>query len=242
MPMTLCEINTTVKPLFPATENRIMHYGDFLTMAFAQTFPVIVANPPFNRALAFVDKCYQVLADKGEMMFILPSKFIKMSSCAKLIAKMASEGSFTHFVFPHDEKLFKDAAIDIVVFRYEKGLQSSKAIMNGKEVFCNTNKGIITFHDEDITKATKFADVFHVFVGSVSGRDEVFKQEFGNLKFLTEEGRYENFVHVDEFPSGDSVIDEHLLANKASLMTRGGFRVTEDNWFKWTRMPFSRTY
>ena len=47
---------------------------------------------------------------------------------------MTENGSFTDFLFPHDEKLFEGASIDVVVFRYEKGLTNKKAIVNEKEV------------------------------------------------------------------------------------------------------------
>ena len=142
------------------------------------------------------------------MIFICPSKFLKMSSSSKLILKMKEKGSFTHFVFPNNEKLFKDASVDVAIFRYEKDLHlpEGKALVANsieenpkdnqsqwKEMFCNLNKGIITFSLEDTSTKTRFSDIFKVIVGAVSGRDEIFEQDFGNLSFLTAEDRFEHY-------------------------------------------------
>jgi adenine-specific DNA-methyltransferase len=237
--MLLHEIDKTIVPFVQLNENQRVVYGDFLVASEMPHCEVIVANPPFNRATEFLAKCYSLLANGGEMVFIVPSRFLKKTSCAKLITTMASNGSFTHFWFPNDERLFEDASIDVVVFRYEKQPVVNdlprKALVNNEEMFCFTDKGIITFDKEDISLKKRFCDLFHVGVGSVSGRDEIYKQSFGNVRMLVEENTYEQYVLVDKFPHGDNQIDNHLLANKSELLSRGGCNFGENNWWRWTR-------
>ena len=166
-----------------------------------------------------------------------------MTSSAKLISRMLLIGSFTHFVFPHNEKLFHNAAVDVSIFRYEKGISVPKVIVDKEgtisEMFCNSSNGIITFSAEDISSKMKFTDLFEVGVGHVSGKDEVFYQPFGNMQILVEEGKYESVIIVDKVPSGSEVIDNHLLSHKDTLIARGGCNFTEMNWFKWNRIANS---
>ena len=126
-----------------------------LNKKLQQKFKTIIGNPPYvkqktgNLYIKFIELCYDYLEDNGELIFIVPSDFIKLTSASSIIDKMTKNGSFTDFLFPQDEKLFEEASIDVVIFRYEKGFMSKKTQVNGKEVFCNVNKGIITFSDSE---------------------------------------------------------------------------------------------
>jgi len=236
-PMKCYEIDTAVVPVLDFNQAQELIYGDFLSAQEKTLFGTIVTNPPFNRAHDFVEKCFSLLAPGGELVVICPSAFTKQSSNAKLLSKMTAEGSFTHFLFPHNEKLFKNAAVDIVVFRYERGLHSVKALVNDVEMFCNTERGIITFSSEDISTNPRFEEFFHVGVSAITGKDEVFNQAFGNMKFLVREGEYEDKICIDSYPCGIKAIDDHMLANKDVLLARRGTIFAEHNWFKWLRFP-----
>jgi adenine-specific DNA-methyltransferase len=216
-------------------------YGDFTKQTITDSFRTIVGNPPYvkgrkgekNLYIRFIEQCYDYLdPDHGEMIFIVPSDFIKLTSAADIISKMSQTGSFTDFLFPHDETLFNDANIDVVAFRYEKGLLSNKAIVNGQEMICNVTNGICTFSNGEIT-GNPVSDMFDVFVGMVSGKDEVYRTAIGNIDLLTDEGKTERFIFTDKFPSGDTRIDAHLQENRGALLQRKIKAFGEKNWYEW---------
>jgi adenine-specific DNA-methyltransferase len=219
--------------------------GDFLTAEINQQFPTIIGNPPFvkrkgkaNLYIEFVAKCFDLLTPTGELLFIVPSDFLKLTSASSLITRMASAGAFTDFLFPHDEALFAGAAIDVVVFRYQKGLAQALAIVNDepKRVICN--RGILTFASvsasEGATTAT-IQDRFDVYVGIVSGRDHIYKQSFGNAEILTDKDKTERFILPRIWPLAATEAEStaHLLANKTELMGRAIRKFNEDNWWQW---------
>jgi adenine-specific DNA-methyltransferase len=238
-PMTCCEIDTTVEPVIDRNSSQKLIYGDFINHPLDRRFKTIIGNPPYvkqksgNLYIKFIEKCYQLLEDDGgELIFIVPSDFIKLTSSASIIETMTQNGSFTDFLFPHNEKLFTEASVDVVVFRYEKGLKTDKARVNDKEVFCNVNNGIITFSDH-VQVGDVLDEKFHVYVGMVSGRDEIYKVPLGNIDVLTDKDRTEKFIFYETFPSDNEQINAHLEAHKTQLLDRRIKKFTETNWFEW---------
>ena len=238
-PMTCYELDTTIKPVVEFNENQTIIYGDFTAQTITTKFKTIVGNPPYvkqktgNLYIKFVEQCYNYLEDDGgELIFIVPSDFIKLTSASSIIEKMEKTGSFTDFLFPHDEKLFEGASIDVLVFRYEKGLINKKTMVNGKEVFCNVNKGIITFSETEVSGTSIDAD-FNVYVGLVSGRDEIYKVPFGNIDILSDKDKLEKFIFAESFPTNNEQIDTHLQKHKSQLLERKIKKFTEKNWFEW---------
>jgi adenine-specific DNA-methyltransferase len=145
---------------------------------------------------------------------------------------MIKEGSFTDFLFPHDEKLFEGASVDVVVFRYEKGIHTKETSVNGKKMICNVNSGIITFSETEV-KGNPISDAFNVYVGLVSGRDEVYRTDIGNMDILNDKGRVQKYIFTETFPTGDATVDAHLKANKSVLLERKIRKFNEENWFEW---------
>jgi adenine-specific DNA-methyltransferase len=145
---------------------------------------------------------------------------------------MIKEGSFTDFLFPHDEKLFEGASVDVVVFRYEKGIKTNNCCVNGKKMICNVNSGIITFSETEVN-GNPLSDKFNVYVGLVSGRDEIYRNDMGNMSILNDKGRVQKYIFAESFPTGDAAIDAHLRANKSLLLERKIRKFNEDNWFEW---------
>jgi adenine-specific DNA-methyltransferase len=244
-PMTCCELDTTVKPVvtFNPEDQKII-YGDFTTYTDTRKFKTIIGNPPYvkqraaaNLYIKFIELCFELLAPDGELIFIVPSDFIKLTSAAKIITKMTTQGHFTDFLFPHDERLFEGASVDVLIFRYEKGLSASrnqnKTIVNGLSKTMNVSNGIITFTDTDAT-GLPVSDFFNIYVGIVSGCDEIYKSpEHGNITVLTNQDKEEKFIYVESFPSENRQINEHLEANKETLMARKIRKFNEKNWFEW---------
>ncbi len=237
-PIICYELDSKIKPIITFNQYQTPIYGDFTQQIITTKFKTIVGNPPYvkqktgNLYIKFIELCYNYLDDGGELIFIVPSDFIKLTSASSIIDTMTKNGSFTDFLFPHNEKLFENASIDVVVFRYEKGAMTKMAIVNGKEMFCNINKGIITFSDSEV-HGIPVDSLFNVYVGLVSGRDEIYRVPFGNIDILNDKDRVEKYIFTESFPTHDAKIDEHLQSHKAELLERKIKKFSETNWFEW---------
>ena len=237
-PMVAYELDNTIKPAITFNAHQTIVYGDFTKQKITQKFKTIVGNPPYvkqstgNLYIKFIEICFGLLDTDGEIVFIVPSDFIKLTSASSLIDSMIKQGSFTDFLFPHDEKLFEGASVDVVIFRYEKGLKTKDTIVNGKKMICNVNSGIITFSDTEV-RGNPLSDKFNVYVGLVSGRDEVYRNPAGNMDILNDKDRVQKYIFTETFPTGNASIDAHLRANKSVLLQRKIRKFNEDNWFEW---------
>jgi len=237
-PIICYELDNTIKPIITFNTNQTVIYGDFTKQIITQKFKTIVGNPPYvkqstgNLYIKFIEICFGLLDTDGEIVFIVPSDFMKLTSASSLIDSMIKEGSFTDFLFPHDEKLFEGASVDVVIFRYEKGLHTKDCCVNGKKMICNVNSGIITFSEKEV-KGNPLSDKFNVYVGLVSGRDQVYRSTNGNMNILNDKGRVDKYIFAEIFPTGNPDIDEHLRKNKAVLLERKIRKFNEDNWFEW---------
>ena len=223
-------------------------HGDFLVLQrdIVKKYDTIVGNPPYVRTkrgnlyIDFVETCYRLLSDEGgELVFIVPADFLKLTSAAALLDDMMTHGTFTHIFHPHNEKMFEGASIDVIVFRYCKKMGLAKSVLYNGEMrnITNTN-GLITFGTEDFVHAiitpTLFQDRFDIYVGLVTGKEEVFKnEELGNLAVLNGEDKVEQYIYIDSFPCDDPRTNAHLLQHKALLMARGIRKFGENNWFEW---------
>ena len=237
-PIVCYELDADIKPVITFNEHQTPIYGDFIQQTVTSKFKTVVGNPPYvkqttgNLYLKFIELCYECLDHDGELIFIVPSDFIKVTGASQIIDKMSKNGSFTDFLFPNNERLFEGASIDVMVFRYEKGAITPKTIVNGLEVFCNINKGIITFSDAKVS-GSSIDSRFDVYVGLVSGRDEIYRVPIGNADILNDKGRVEKYIFTETFPTNNAQIDAHLLANKDELLARRIKKFTEKNWFEW---------
>jgi adenine-specific DNA-methyltransferase len=239
-PMVCCELDSTVKPVVIFNEHQQIIYGDFTKQQISNRFRTIIGNPPYvkrraasNLYIKFIEQCYDLLEEDGELIFIVPSDFIKLTSAAPIIQRMTTTGSFTDFLFPNNERLFENASIDVVVFRYEKGLKTETAMVNGVTKYANVRNGIITFSDTKVV-GTPISELFNVYVGLVTGKDEIYKSaSYGNLDLLNDKDRTEKYIFPEKFPTGSAEIDAHLLSHKESLMARRIKKFTETNWFEW---------
>ena len=59
-----------------------------------------------------------------------------------------------------------------------------------KRLYCNVNKGIITFSDSEVS-GTPINSIFNVYVGLVSGREEIYRVSFGNIDILNDKDKVE---------------------------------------------------
>ena len=236
----LYEIDETIDFL-PEIQKEQIHFGNFLEQEINIKYKTIIGNPPYvktktgNLYIDFIDRCYELLEDKGELIFIVPSDFIKLTSSGKVINKMMENGTFTHIIHPNKENLFDNASIDIIVFRYCKdNTLSNKIVVNNEEKFLVNTNGILTFTEQENINMKTLSEYFNVYVGMVTGRESVYKnEEFGNITLLNKKDQRDKYIFLDKFPSNNEQLNIYMLTNKNTLINRKIKKFTENDWFKW---------
>jgi len=236
----LYEIDETIETLDSINKNPI-NYGDFLTMKINTYYDTIIGNPPYvktkksNLYLDFVDKCYGLLHNNGELIFIVPSDFIKLTSSGKIINKMMNNGTFTHIIHPNNESLFENASIDVIVFRYCKNkFLPKKIIVNNDEKYLINTNGILTFSVKEPENMNIFSDYFDIHVGMVTGKEKVFKNnDYGNIQLLNGKNKVEKYILIDNFPTSNNKLNEYMVTHKPELISRKIKKFNEKNWFQW---------
>ena len=234
------EIDPNIKLLDKVQKDCVV-YGDFMKQIITKTYKTIVGNPPYVRTkkgnlyIDFTEKCYNLLDENGELIFIVPSDFLKLTSASKLLNIMMKNGTFTHIFHPHNERMFENASIDVIVFRYCKNSSIEKKVLyNDKLLYITNSNGLITFGEEENTNSVMFQDYFDIYVGLVSGKEEVYKnEELGNIQVLNSEDKVDKYIYIEKYPCENEKINKHLLSYKKELIGRGIRKFNENNWFEW---------
>jgi adenine-specific DNA-methyltransferase len=245
------ELDDTLTPIFKDDENIDIEYCDYLAYNATKRFATIVGNPPYfklkakenpntilkctNIYVAFIEKAYHMLNDDGELIFIIPSDFFKLTSACKLKELMINNGSFTHIFHPHEEKLFEKASQDVIVFRYQKGHKTDKSLYNNEPHTMTCSQGNIYFESATsiMYDRVRLDELFDIKVGLLSAAEKVFaNEEFGNVSICSN-GRTKMEILINELPAEGTDIHSYLLLHKKSLIERKIRKFTEDNWFQW---------
>ncbi|WP_234087098.1 class I SAM-dependent methyltransferase [Azonexus sp. R2A61] len=222
---------------------------DFFALPESERFATIVGNPPYvryqdiavntrkrlksplfdkrsNLFLFFIEKCIRHLEPGGELVFIVPREFIKLTSARKLNAWLFTQGSITHFFETGDVRVFAGATPNCCIFRFEKGRFERR--MDDGRTFTEVD-GQLMFLREN--HSVRLADLFEVRVGGVSGADPVFRHPEGNLDFVcsktADTGETRRMIYGIEHPA--------LLPHKQRLLARRVRKFDEDNWWHWGR-------
>ena len=203
-------------------------YGDFMEQKISKTYQTIIGNPPYVRTkngnlyIDFTEKCYNLLDTNGELIFIVPSDFLKLTSASKLLNTMMTNGSFTHIFHPHNENLFEGASIDVIIFRYCKNNSIEKKVLYNDELLYIINSdGLITFEKEQNKETILLKDCFDIYVGLVTGKEEVYKnEEIGNIEVLNGENKTEKYIYIENYPCNNEKINTYLLKHKNVLINR----------------------
>ena len=234
------EIDNKIK-LLDKIEKKHVIYADFIKHDITKKYKTIIGNPPYvktnkrNLYIDFIEKCYNLLENNGELIFIIPSDFFKLTSASKLLNTMMTNGTFTHIYHPHTEKLFDNANIDIIIFRYNKNNSIDKKVLYNNKLhnIINSN-GLITFSNKENTNNIMFKDYFDIYVGLVNGKEEIYKNsELGNIKVLNGENKIDKYIYIEKYPCDDEKINKYLLDNKKKLLERKIKKFNENNWFEW---------
>ena len=110
VPVDMYELDNEIVMLEGIKKEEIV-YGDFMIQNIDVKYDTIIGNPPYvktktgNLYIDFIDKCYHLLENNGELIFIVPSDFLKLTSAVKIIKEMMLNGTFTHIVHPNKENL-----------------------------------------------------------------------------------------------------------------------------------------
>jgi len=234
------EIDPNIKLLNNIDKSNII-YGDFLKFKITVFYDTIIGNPPYIRTkkgnlyIDFIKKCFDLLNNNGELIFIVPTDFFKLTSANKLLSEMIKNGNFTHVYHPNEEGLFENASIDVMVFRYCKDNSKEKlTLYNNEKKYLIESGGIITFCDSKIDMKETLSEYFDISVGMVCGRESVYRnEELGNLNILSNKDKYTKYIYIEKFPCEDENINNHLLKHKEDLINRRIKRYDEKNWFEW---------
>ena len=149
---------------------------------------------------------------------------------------MYNFGCFTDVFHPHNEKMFEGASIDVLIFRYCKDALLSKTTnYNGVKMHTFCSKGMVSFRLEQLLENTRiFEDFFDIYVGLVSGKESVFKnQELGNVDVITGFDNNEKYILIDDFNEANLQLKDYLLRSKPELISRKIRKFDYSNWFKW---------
>lgn len=235
------EIDKTIKLLDNIDKDKII-YGDFLQQTIDKKYKTIIGNPPYiknkrsNLYINFIEKCYNLLDNNGELIFIIPSDFFKLTSSVKLINDMMKNGVFTHIYHPHNEKMFENATIDIMIFRYVKSIDNKNDIIlyNNNPFYVINKNGLITFEENKIKTSVIFQDYFDIYVGLVSGKEEVYKNDkLGNINVLNGKNKINKYIFINKFPCENNEINNYLYEHKEELIERKIRKFNDNNWYQW---------
>ena len=236
------EIDPRVAP--PGAEIR-----DFFDYPLTEQFETIVGNPPYvrfqdvavdtrkrlksglfdarsNLFLFFIEKCVRHLKPGGELVFIVPREFIKLTAARKLNALLYEQGSITHFYETGDTRIFGEHTPNCAIFRFEKG-RMDRHMADGRR-FTEVDGQLMFLRDD---YGVRFADVFTVKVGAVSGADSIFTHPKGNMEFVcsktVDTGETRRMLYGVKHP--------HLEKHKEALLARRVIHFDESNWWQWGR-------
>lgn len=246
---------------------------DFFAYPETERFDTIVGNPPYvrfqdipaatrrllqaehfdgrsNLYLFFIEKCLRHLAPGGELIFITPRDFLKVTSAVKLNRLMMATGTITDAIELGDARVFDDAVPNCLIWRFEKGrfersvryaeigiadrLAEALAAPAWETRHLIECAGHLMFARGDYP--LRLSDVAFVKVGAVSGADDIYADEAaGNREFVCSATVKTGHTRRMLWVAPDDPPPALLLAHKGRLIARRVQTFDERNWWHWGR-------
>lgn len=249
------EIDPTVAP----AGARVM---DFFALPLSEKFDTVIGNPPYvrqqeippgtlarldsalfdgrsNLYLYFIEKAVRHLRHGGELIFIVPREFAKLTAARRLNAFLYEEGDITDFIELGDARVFGAHNPNCAIFRFERG-RHTRRLADGRHF--TLVDGQLMFLRGDYR--LPLAQLFDVKVGAVSGADEIFTHPEGNAEFVcsktVDDGGTRRMIfdpsHAHPHPHLPAHLEAHLGAHKDRLLERRVRPFDESNWWHWGRL------
>ena len=223
---------------------------DFFAYPLTEQFDTVIGNPPYvrhqdilpatrerldstlfdrrsNLYLFFIEKCVRHLKPGGELIFIVPRDFIKLTAARRLNAWLFEQGSITDFIETGDARLFGAYVPNCAVFRFEKS-RLDRRMHDGRRFHCERGQLMFLRGDYDVP----LASLFDVRVGAVSGADDVFVHPQGNMEFVCSSTVDTGLTRRAFF----DVRNDWLAQHKTRLLARRVRPFGEHNWWQWGRV------
>lgn len=129
-----------------------------------------------NLYMFFIWNCLDLLNNNGELIFLVPRDFIKLTSAQMLNKRLNEEGGFTYWEEFGDKQIFDNVSPNVVIFRWQKGIKHTIPIyyLDGFFYFEKLN-------------GSKLSDFFNIKVGAVSGANSIFYNKNGNIELAYSE-------------------------------------------------------
>ena len=223
---------------------------DFFSLPLTEKFDTVIGNPPYvrqqdippetlarldstlfdgrsNLCLYFIEKAVRHLRRGGELVFIVPREFTKLTAARKLNSFLFEEGDITDFIETGDARIFGSHNPNCAIFRFERGRHTRRlndgrhfSLVDGQLMFLRGNYRL------------SLSELFDVKVGAVSGADEVFEHPQGNAEFVcsktVDDGLTRRMIFGQPHPQ--------LEAHKEKLLARRVRPFDESNWWHWGRL------
>lgn len=246
---------------------------DFFAYPESERFLTVIGNPPYvrfqdiqpetalrldsdlfdgrsNLYLFFIEKAVRHLEPGGELIFITPRDFLKVTSSVKLNRWLYSQGTITDVIELGDARIFTGAVPNCLIWRFEKGdfsrrtryaelpahpdLRQALGALQWQERHFTEVGGHIVFAAGAYERHVR--DLFAVKVGAVSGADDLFASLPGNRDFVCSGTAATGGTRRMLWQApGSREPDPALLPFKARLIGRRVRPFDESNWWQWGR-------
>lgn len=243
--------NLTAIELDSSVAHKDADIMDFFDYSTSNKFDTIIGNPPYvkyndidketknklkhfsslfdkrsNLFLFFIYKCTIHLKDGGEIIFITPRELFHLTSSKNLNRWLYELGTITDYVDLGEQRVFKNAEPNCVIWRFEKG--NFSRITNGNLIF-TLNEGIISFNSSN--DLVPLGDLFSVKVGGVSGANDLYSHPDGNLDLVysrtNQTGKTRKMFY--------NILHPELEKNRDEIIKRRGLKEGDESWYKWER-------
>jgi len=242
----------------PRVARQNMIVGDFFAYPETERFGTVIGNPPYvrfqdippatrahldmahfdgrsNLFLFFIEKAIRHLEDGGELIFIVPREFIKLTAARKLNRWMYEQGTITHWIETGDTRIFTGAVPNCAIFRFERGNFSRTTRLRTLDAneWCERRfvemDGQLVFAPDALS--IPLASLFEVRVGAVSGADRLFEHPDGNVEFVYSKTVDDGSTRRMLYNTPHTALEPH----KRALIDRRIKRFDEHNWWTWGR-------